>query len=1307
MSYVNGSFRAAHTSENIHELLVLRPSALLGVTQQAEAELAELGIRNVFDLGSSHVFANARFAAQASGAGTITQQVRLFPSDLLRPEAAWATLDDIGRLPVDVLREVERPEQLKQALDVETISDLASWPPYVAARKLVGEVVGATIDLEEQEADKLRPRLGDYPTERVYYSTLVLLQADEVANAAPLVSPIPITPLASPDVGFGKPAVGALLTLSQSWYAQGVTLGHLLHSLALAPGESTRIAVIDWARRSRAVATEDVGEAEVLDVAAEHARAVSEVQGAVARELQAGGSTSSVDASSSSTSSGDAGGTGLLLSLFWDYGSSDTTQSSESSVNAASTSWSVGSRSILAGLAQTVNDRTEQHAASVRNRRASAVREVSQSEHQQVSTRIVANYNHMHALTIQYFEVVQIFRVEAELHRVDRCLFIPLRLCQFEGQAGLDVVQRFRWALIRAALSGRALQLLLDDVALGGDVTTVALRAETGALAKPARNVVMQRMQATVRPRRVAARTAAGGTARGAGRSDTPASTSKPAAAAAPATTAWDADAIARMSRLFQKPIIRVDSDDPHVPADVELLALSFDGVSIKEAKIACAGGPIALKIDPAAGYAPLPRSVRFQDLEAISLAQEGQNPDTGSLELRCRYLGTEFSLPPIAIALGSQAMQRVLTFSNNRQALQKELLAHLQANRSHYSTAIYRSLDATAITMLISQYQWKGKPLIDQVEPKPVAVIGNYVVLRAPIEVDETSGVSDGERVLSWGDLLDRRQIKLGSQDERLVPIPSNGIFAEAVLGRSNSAEKLDITRFWNWQDSPIPLEPPEIAAVDTSSRAEPEDLKPGALGQPVLSIVNPTNLPDPTSLAAIMTAVASGSMFRDMSGLAGTQQLAQAGMSGTLAAATQAGDLASANLRTHAQKAVAMGQIAADIVKSIFGKGGGGSSSRNISADGARINHGRDMDARGISGSSKVLGAARPAFPGNGISSPSGGTTTARMSRAADGEDGGARGFSREVAYADSAGLGTSIEAVDAVTASTYRPAVYSPEAGGVESVEAAFTDTSAEQTARAQDPQVAMLVRASKRELGELTPDYLVLLTDAARSESGGRAVNEPLSNEYRSLRGQVNDYLVAAAASRVRGPHMLMWWSDALYATGNYRVMLANNLEVHLRAVLLEQGVKLTEFATRLHKLNEALARVRQAMVDAKVAESVIATLLLVYEGAEAVEKITHAVALGVTKLMTAAALLANAGVIITQSTIIKSNVAKLATYMVNLQIAAEGYASVEDMQDALNATVDTVAELTGQSARHEWERAQAARLRAEPPMGQKM
>src|SRR4029079_3868998 len=124
--------------------------------------------------------------------------------------------------------------------------------------------------------------------------------------------------------------------------------------------------------------------------------------------------------------------------------------SSEASSNAHadsySTSW--GNRNVATSMNQAINDRTHQHAHSNRSRRASVVKEVSQSEHEAVSTRVLANYNHMHALTIQYYEVVQVYRVEVAIVKADRVVFVPFQLVDFNND---DMIRRFQNVLARAA----------------------------------------------------------------------------------------------------------------------------------------------------------------------------------------------------------------------------------------------------------------------------------------------------------------------------------------------------------------------------------------------------------------------------------------------------------------------------------------------------------------------------------------------------------------------------------------------------------------------------------------------------------------------------------------------------------------------------------------------------------------------------------------------------------------------------------------------------------------------------------------
>jgi hypothetical protein len=112
----------------------------------------------------------------------------------------------------------------------------------------------------------------------------------------------------------------------------------------------------------------------------------------------------------------------------------------------------------------------------------------------------------------------------------------------------------------------------------------------------------------------------------------------------------------------------------------------------------------------------------------------------------------------------------------------------------------------------------------------------------------------------------------------------------------------------------------------------------------------MSPTALPDPTGLAAILGAVANGNMFRDMSGLAGTQAAGQAASAGTLGAATEAGRIASDNFRIASEQATEMAKAAVDLWKVSSGGKDGNQPSISVSAEGARINHGRDMDERGI---------------------------------------------------------------------------------------------------------------------------------------------------------------------------------------------------------------------------------------------------------------------------------------------------------------------------------------------------------------------
>jgi hypothetical protein len=920
---------------------------LLGVSPDAGAALQELGISTVFDLGASSLFAAARSAAAAGGPGELASRHGMAPGDWLKPDTSFGELDQIGELPLEALRGVtnEQATTLKQALHVSTIAEFAKWPPQRVAREMIGDTVGSALTVDEIQTETLRPRFGEYPTERVYYSTLVMLDSGQGSdNLVELEGPLSLTDAIGAATGFDKPAVGALVTFSQSWYAQGITFGQMLHSLALAPGEATRIAVVDFKRRVAAEASESISESEALTSLTGHQRALSEVQNSVANDMQSGGATSHVESSS------DSGGFGLGLSAIVPvYGAllggalGGSYQGASTTTDASSSSWSLGKRSVTASMTQNVNDRTEQHSTSVRNRRATSVREVSESEHQQVSTRIVANYNHMHALTIQYYEVIQVYRVVAEVQTAERVLFIPIALADFGSD---EIIEAYRGILARAALSARARDLLLDPT---GTIEIRPVKSFRSALLDAA----MQPWLLAGRMTRMAPAPAESESAAPPAAEPT-ATLSRRANIAPVSLTSFLAtdDAVVRGSSIVMRPIVRPRSSSLFYPDEVELVAVQLEGIAASAVTLSMVGGAAAsLTLQMNEPVIELAAPVAIGEISDITLQRQASGVVRGLVRLHLSFRGRRFVSPGIPVSMPDAPAGTsfpVARFSSDTADRKTELKAHLAANRAHYSAHVFRSLGSAEVVGLLSKYRWRGRPLVEQVEPKVLSVAGNFIVLRAPVNPGEASGLDGGGGDQTWLQVLEDRQLSPHLiKDERIVSIPTDGVFAEAVLGRSNSAEKLDITRFWNWQDSPAPLTPPELAPVSTESRARGETIEPGRLGPATLNIVNPTTLPDPSGLNASLNALAAMN-FRDMSGLAGTQELAATATTGTLTATTEAG-----------KNATAMASVAADVLKTAITAGYGREKEGGVSAEGARINHGRDMDRRGVGGGTATEGA------------------------------------------------------------------------------------------------------------------------------------------------------------------------------------------------------------------------------------------------------------------------------------------------------------------------------------------------------------
>ncbi|MFM9950298.1 MAG: hypothetical protein ACKV1O_20350 [Saprospiraceae bacterium] len=925
------------------EALTKTPSVLMGVSEETEKVFKKLDIHTVFDLATSRLFSNASLLTESSkNHKSLLRRFGHVPSDMINAEKLEnSDLENILLEAISVLDGIgpDLAKEMEKVFQVHSIRELALFQPYQAALNILNDAFFPenNKNYDPEAPEELLPKMGDFPTERVQYSTLVMDKIADRENGTPRqsltskeFSPISLDDIAAPSFkGFDKIATGALLTFDQSWYVEGLTLGSLLHSTALAPGESTRVAVIDWVRKERGEQVEITTEKEALVNDTSHNRSISEVTEAVAREAQEGFSKSKVW-SSSKQGGISAGATLGALGL----GGNASASSSQSGAESYSTS--TGSREMSANMSQNINDRTHQHAHSTRSRRASVVKEVSQSEQEKISTRVVTNYNHMHALTVQYYEVVQLYRVEVTFKEAQRCVFIPFSLLDFSKE---DVINKFEDILMSVALNGNIKQAIRSR----NQVELSFANSGTQFVNKDNNLVEIDKGKLDIDEVRVRTKQL----------NTSPAPEDNKDNAQIKAFTERRAlfseissDIIPiEMASMIGRGYIHANFKSSSIFLPKEAIIIGFtNSNSGANTVLHTSSGSVSGNSNMI--------SIPITELKSIEVAQtrsldlhDGDNVAKSTVTLALNIFGDIINVPLPKIKLGEQD-EKITVVTVKNAPLNKDLIKHFEQNKYYYSQAIFRNLDASQIAFLLSNYTFKvnekEKPLPEIIDPKPIAHIGNYLVFGV------NANPQDDQEWFEWlhnhgfadGKTKEEYQKRLVTKHD-LVPISSGGVFAEAVLGRFNGAEKLDITRFWNWQDSPIPIQPTEIAAIQSGSRSQAMDLKGAQLSNPTIHITNPTNLPDPTGMTAILQAIQNGNTFRDISGLSNTIKLAGDAMDLANRSATAAGQQSGTNLANAFQHDIELKKIEAmeRLAKSQNGNQGGGS--KNVTEQGSKINY------------------------------------------------------------------------------------------------------------------------------------------------------------------------------------------------------------------------------------------------------------------------------------------------------------------------------------------------------------------------------
>ncbi|MCC7123222.1 MAG: hypothetical protein IT178_00120 [Acidobacteria bacterium] len=925
-------------------------------------------IQTVFDLAMSRLFVTAAALTPESGlADHAALRLGRVSADVVSAEAAAGIpVEDLQFEPIGILAQLDRSaaEALSRGLAVSTIRDLALWPPFQAARRILTRVLNPAGDpVADAEAPaELVPTANQFPTERITYQAYFLIDAPSDQQTLELEKHGPIALDAAGRL-FTRPATGAMLTFSQSWFPIGLSLGQLLYSLPLAPGESTKLAVIDWRRRTAASLDESVSQTESLANTLTQNRAIAEVVNTVASEVQSGRST--IDSTATAASTGLAGGA-LLGGPALVGGTASLSSNTSSTTGVFS---SQGRREIAASMQQHISDSTHQQAFASRNRHASTVSEAVAEERESISTRSVTNYNHMHALTVQYYEVVQMYRTELKTERARRLLFIPFEPLDFTDER---IILRFRGALLAGTVDPYVRDLLLQATG----VAAVSLDLPRFLPFEPDPN-----------------------------------ESKKDQLKAAKAYAKDRAIARAKLKVAFnlarrRAGIVRTHDDDLtswEMPGDVTLVDLGWDTDPgrVQKLQVRLESGNRIDVTENGFGRGgqvvngDLPAAIPLREIASIHV--EFSQADTAAhqrLRLVFRAGSARFPLPCDAVLPAKSTTARLLRVSP---PVPMSELSHLLKDQTLlYSQVVWLHADPNDLIMQLGHLTFEGQPVTQYIEPRPVTTLGNAVGF-----------IWNHEDVPAWKAWAAEHAAARPAHD--LVPLPTDGVFAEAVLGRFNAAEKLDLSRFWNWQDSPIPIQAPDIAAIQAGQRDGAAPVSAGSLDGSVVNIMSPRDLPAPTGLGAALTAVASANMFRDMSGAAQLAAINQAALQAASAGATSAGAQAGANMATFAEMSVETLKAVLPLIAGALGipmiPAPGGT---NISNAGAVANEAAKIDAQQSAtggGSPSAIGGGGTGTGGaggsggigtGGQSTSTGGSSSATAS--GTGAGGASRGSNRE---------------------------------------------------------------------------------------------------------------------------------------------------------------------------------------------------------------------------------------------------------------------------------------------------------------------
>ena len=850
--------------------------------------------------------------------------------------------------------------------------------------------------------------------------------------------------------------LGYILRMAQQWKFDGLGLGDLVYSLPLAPGEQQQVAVFERQDTSAVQESESFSQVEAMNQSAMSDTSTNATFNQAFNEMVAG--SSHFDTDSTSASAGLSFGIGPI-----GFGGGGGSSSSSGNSNSALQ----GSRDTTSQAAQATHSSAENTAAARLNAQRVGMRLASVSENMGTTTKTITNHNHVHALTMQYWEVLRMYDVSTTIEGVTMVCLIPMQIVRFMPpkqpvaltdstfvDSSEKVMERYKNILkhidVLQRVVPRSMQRGLSLLAhFAADSTTIvegaSATAETVIKLELSGNfVVCEKIMVSAVTKRntrigpVQLSPSVPGqitpipldkfmshdelTSWLNDRRQNTQAVLQASLAVPPSVNRSDIIGF-EISRQFSTVVYSLTSAARQAAEKVQLDELHESASSI----FSFLGD--ALK---SGGLSPLPAvTLRPAELETLlggptlihfyaaieNFNKSGTDqPAAQETYANDSLYGTVLPAQPYPVP----ALQ-VAPVLRYKDVLEIEKSAqHVVRNTARYSKAIWMSMTPEETAMLLDAYTVgvptggledasQMIPLLNCLQNTILGTYGNSLMMPfvIPQELADLCDIDPGKLQQS---LLEYQREAFVSP-RSTIGLPTRGVLGEAVLGSCASAEKIDITRFWNWQDAPADTAPGigEVQLPTTTPPLTTGVTAPNSLTNLPPLINNLITAPQPNTALLQSMGQAASAQQDFSSDFTGQKQLASLVSNGQSLANAARSDALKTSQSMAAQ---AMSQMT-DLVKSSMqanpmGGGGGTTKSTTPATTPAQAptttgKTGAKKGTTGATGKTASPTAANATTPATSAATPAAGDAGAA---AAGGDAGAAAGAGDAGAAAAGAG-------------------------------------------------------------------------------------------------------------------------------------------------------------------------------------------------------------------------------------------------------------------------------------------------------------